>query len=279
MTADTLSVRSLTPALGAEVDSVDLSQELTEDAAHAIRDALSRFSVLFFHDQDLSPERHLQLARLLGTVESTPHPKFDQVDGVPEVSIVINDDQRPPDINVWHTDLTFRESPVRACLLYCLESPATGGDTLWSSLRAAYDHLSPGMRRYLQPLTARHRLPLQGIDPELLARAAAQPNAATHPVICELPENGARYLFVNPVYTERILDVPDYESRRILDLLFGLAQLPEHQLRFRWSAGCLAIWDNRCTQHYAAADYFPQRRVMHRVTVRGEPPQRATKDF
>ena len=139
-------------------------------------------------------------------------------------------------------------------------------------MRAAYQSLSPALQAYLKTLRARHRLPVDGIDPALLAKAPTQDTEAVQPVVCRIPETDQEYLFVNRVYTQRILDVPAHESAALLHMLGGLAEIPEFQVRFSWREGSLAIWDNRCTQHYAVADYYPQRRVMHRVTVAGAAP-------
>lgn len=272
MNGSELIVQPSTPTIGAEVSGLDLSAPLSEPLRTELRAALCRYSVLFFRDQDLQPTQQLELARAFGTVEETSHPKFEPAPGCPAVSVVVNDAERPPDVNVWHTDLTFRERPVAACVLYCVECPPSGGDTLWTSMRAAYQSLSPALQAYLKTLRARHRLPVDGIDPALLAKAPTQDTEAVQPVVCRIPETDQEYLFVNRVYTQRILDVPAHESAALLHMLGGLAEIPEFQVRFSWREGSLAIWDNRCTQHYAVADYYPQRRVMHRVTVAGAAP-------
>lgn len=272
MNGSEIRLQPSTPAIGAEISGLNLSGPLAEPVRAELRAALSRYSVLFFRDQDLAPAKQLEFASIFGAVEETPHPKFEPAPGCPAVSVVTNDADRPPDINVWHTDLTFRERPVAACVLYCAECPPSGGDTLWASMRAAYASLSGPLQAYLKTLRARHRLPVDGIDPALLAKAPTTDTETVHPVVCRLPETGQDYLFVNGVYTQRVTGLPGHESAAVLRMLCGLAEVPEFQVRFTWRPGSVAIWDNRCTQHYAVADYYPQRRVMHRATVAGAAP-------
>ena len=144
------------------------------------------------------------------------------------------------------------------------------GDTIWASMFAAYDRLSEPMKRFLEPYEAYHQLPLDGRPPELLQTVLGKPIAARHPVIRWVPEAQRRALFVNRVYTQRIEGLKKEESDAVLQGLFAIAESPDHQYRHSWKVGDTAIWDNRSTQHFAVADYWPQRRVMHRVAVKGE---------
>jgi taurine dioxygenase len=267
------TARRLTPALGAMIEEIDLSQPLTAVAATALHTALLEHEVLFFRGQPLSPKRQAELARLFGTLETKHHPKFGVIDGQPEVAIVVNDATRPPDIDVWHTDMTYLVQPPAATVLHCIECPANGGDTLWASLSSALRALSPELQRWLQDLRARHALRLDGIPMEIVRTLDEQRISAVHPVIRRHPESGTPCLFVNSVYTRNIEGMAETESRHLLSMLFEISQRPEHQVRFHWEPGSTAIWDNRCTQHYAIADYFPQRRVMHRVQVGGDEPR------
>ena len=152
-----LSIQKLSPALGASIDGVDLAQPLTSDVSEQIRSALFEHEVIFFRDQTLPPERHVALARLFGEPELTRHPKFEAVPDHPEVSIVINDAERPPDIDVWHTDMTFLEQPPAACVLHCIECPETGGDTLWAKpqFRVAGAVARPALPAARSPCPAR----------------------------------------------------------------------------------------------------------------------------
>ncbi|MEZ5500672.1 MAG: TauD/TfdA family dioxygenase [Steroidobacteraceae bacterium] len=257
--------RPITPAIGAEVSGLDLAAPLDESIAAFLRESLARFGVLSLRGQSLSPGRQVEIAALFGRPVADPHPKFGHVDGYPQVSIVINDEKNPPEINVWHADLTFRAQPGLACVLHCIELPATGGDTLWSSMAAAYDALSPAIKRLIEPLQAVHRLPVDGYPLE--AVMAMPDRESIHPVVRRHPVSGCACLYVNSVYTREIVGLSRNESRHLLAMLFEHVACPDFQMRYRWQQGSLVIWDNLLTQHYAAADYYPQRRVMHRVAV------------
>lgn len=262
----------LSPHLGANVIGLDLDKALDHDDKVALRQALAEHQVLFIRDQPLDATQQVLLAEAFGTPIKDGHPKFGFVDGREEVSLIINDADNPPDINVWHTDVTFANPPAGTCVLHCVETPpGGGGNTIWASMLAAYDALSPQMKAFLEPLDGYHQLPLDGFPPELIATAMGRNIATTHPVIRWIPEAGRAALFVNRVYTQRIEGLTRAESRGVLDALFATAESPDLQYRFAWQAGSTAIWDNRSTQHYAVADYFPARRVMHRVAVKGEP--------
>ncbi len=267
-----IRIQRLSPAIGALVEGIDLAIPLSADLAQQIRAALYAHEVIFFRDQDLPPARHVELARLFGEPELTRHPKFDAVPDHPEISIVINDAERPPDIDVWHTDMTFLEQPPAACVLHCVECPRTGGDTLWASLSSAWQALSPDLQALLQGRRARHALRLDGIPMTEIAKLGNRTISFAHPVARKHPASGRTALFVNSVYTRQIEGLREPESRHLLAMLFEMSQRPEHQVRFHWHPGSVAIWDNRCTQHYAIADYFPQRRVMHRVSIAGDTP-------
>ena len=257
--------------LGAEIIDVDLSSPIGENLAAELRQALADRQVLFLKGQPLSAQQQLGLARVFGEPMADAHPKFGCVDGIGEVSLVVNDRDNPPDINVWHTDTTFRDPPAGTCVLHCVEMPLGGsGDTIWASMFAAYDRLSELMKTFLGPLRAYHQLPLDGRPPELLQTVLGKPISATHPVIRWVPEAKRNALFVNRVYTQRIEGLSREESDAVLEGLFAIAESPDHQYRYSWQVGDTAIWDNRSTQHFAVADYWPQRRIMHRVAVAGE---------
>jgi taurine dioxygenase len=270
------TVRRLGPVLGAEIIGLDLSLPIGAGTAAALRSALGEHEVLFFRDQDLAPARHVELARVFGDPEVSSHPKFGVAEGHPEVAIVVNDAAHPPDINVWHTDMTFVDEPPAACVLYCVEPASLGGDTIWASMSAAWAALSAPLQAMLRGLTARHALRLDGIAPVAIAQLGDRQVSAVHPVVRLHPQSGRAALFVNSVYARRIEELPEEESRLLLSMLCELSVRPEFQVRFSWQRGSIAVWDNRCTQHYAVADYHPQRRIMHRVSVRGTRPTAAT---
>lgn len=270
------SVRRLEPALGAQIGALDLGRPIDADTAARLRQALGEHEVLFFRDQDLTPASQVELARAFGEPEPSSHPKFGHAEGHPEVAIVVNDAANPPDVNVWHTDMTFVDRPPSACVLYCVEPAPLGGDTIWASMSAAWRALSAPLQSLLLGLSARHSLRLDGIAMEQIRQLGDRQISAVHPLVRRHPETGRLSLFVNGVYTRRIEGLTEEESRALLPALCALAERPEFQVRFRWQRGSIAVWDNRCTQHYAVADYAPARRVMHRVTVAGDRPLAAT---
>ena len=266
-----MRIDRVSPTLGARVSDLDLS-ELDSACCEALRAALPMHGVLFLHTPEGDPAALLGLARIFGEPICNPHPKFGALPEYPKVSVVVNDAANPPDINVWHTDTTFMQVPAGVCVLQCQECPAEGGDTLWASMYAAHDALSPGLRAWLATLQAEHRLPLDTVSPALVRSLGEREIAALHPVVRWIPETGRRSLFVNRVYTKRIAGLHRMESSGLLSMLFDLAESPDFQVRLRWQPGDIAIWDNRITQHFATADYYPARRVMHRIALRGETP-------
>jgi taurine dioxygenase len=273
-----IAVKPLTPSIGAEIEGINLAR-LDDDGFAAVHQALLDHLVLFFRDQDITPREHLTFARRFGEVEP-PHPVFDRVPEAPEVSVIEQRGAQGIYNDEWHTDVSFRERPPLASILHCKVAPEVGGDTLWASMYAAYDGLSEGIKRLIEPLTAVHDITGGFMDVLLdqedgvakLQKAQAANPPVIHPVVRTHPETGRRALFVNRSFTVAIRGLSRVEGRGLLDLLLAHAELPSHQVRFRWRAGSLAIWDNRCTQHFAAADYAPHHRKMHRVTVIGDKP-------
>ncbi len=265
-----------TLALGAEIRGVDLSNVKSNKIYDEIADALWRYHVVFFEGQDLSGEAHLSLARSLGKPEV--HEIFDSDDDYPEISILENDNKRPPEINTWHTDTTFRDKPSACSILYCQISN-DGGDTMWLNQHLAFNQLSSPIREMLLEMEAEHDILNYYSGTEMLEGAGGEEKAkklreshpiVRHPVIVKHPRSGIPCLMVNPTHTKRLLGVRKLESDRLLSLLYEHLQSPEFQVRYKWSPGSIAIWDNLATQHYALADYFPQKRKMRRITVEGE---------
>jgi taurine dioxygenase len=274
-----MQVKPLTPTIGALVEGVDLSQPVSADLAGAIRQALLTHQVLFFEDQDLTPVQHRDFAAKFGALHT--HPLYPGVPEAPELFVLDNHAGNPTDNDAWHTDVTFIETPPMGSILYAKSLPANGGDTVWASMRAAYEALSPSFREFLAGLDAVHDFargfPARGIvakgaGADKHAQAAEQHPPVLHPVVRTHPETGADGLFVNYGFTERIKGLRRAESDAILNMLFAHVQKPEFQVRFRWSEGALAFWDNRVTQHYAVNDYLPNRRIMNRATVLGDRP-------
>ena len=230
--------------------------------------------MVFFRDQHLSPERHKALGRRLG--ELHVHPAAPTLPGHPEV-MVIRADERSKVVagNGWHTDVSCDERPPLGTILYLTQIPSSGGDTMFASMYAAYDDLSDTMKAFLAPLRAKHesRHVYAGRygSKEEDSRDGSFPEAF-HPVVRTHPVTGRKALYVNRAFTTRILGLSTTESRAVLDLLFAHQENPKYQCRFRWQPNSVAMWDNRCAQHYAIWDYFPQVRSGVRVSIIGDRP-------
>ena len=269
------SIRTLTPAIGAEVSGISLREPLPQHAQAALRALLVECGVLFFRGQHLTPSQQVAFARGFGAL--TPaHPLVGGLDDEHPEVLVLDSAAYPLGVgtktdgtsynNRWHTDVTFSEVPPMGAVLCAQSVPDTGGDTLWASLTAAYDALSAPMRALLDPLSASHDA--SSAFPK--GRGGDLP-PVTHPVVRVNPDSGRRGLFVNPVFTQHIVGLADDESESLLRFLYAHSTTPERTVRWAWQAGDVAVWDNRSTAHYACADYAT-RRVMHRVTVAGERP-------
>ncbi len=267
-----LSIKRSSPALGVEVEGIDLASRLTPDQFEAIRTALLENQVLFFRDQVLTPDEQKAFGLKFGKLHIHPAP-LGVLQRHPEV-IVIKADETSSRIagETWHSDVSCDAEPPMASILYLAEVPPIGGDTLFASMYAAHDALSDSMRRFLSGLTAIHdgsrnyegRRPVSGPDHEF--------PRAEHPVIRTHPETGRNSLFVNRMFTTRIVQLSEHESGTILEMLFRHVENPAFQCRFAWKPGSVAFWDNRCTQHLALWDYFPHRRLGYRVTICGDQP-------
>jgi taurine dioxygenase len=274
-----LKITPVSPAIGALVEGIDLRQALDDDQRAAIEAALLDHQVLFFREQPLSPAQQARFARRFGDLHI--HPIYPNVPQQPEILILDTAVTDVRDNALWHTDVTFLATPAMGAVLSAQQVPAWGGDTLWASGGAAYEALSAPLRALLEGLTASHdftlSFPLERFasTAEDLARYEAtrrQHPPLSHPVVRTHPVCGRKALFVNPGFTRRINELSEAESTAILQLLFAHATRPEFTVRWRWQAGDVAFWDNRCTQHYAVDDYRPARRVMHRATVLGDVP-------
>jgi taurine dioxygenase len=268
-----INVDPITPIIGAEVTDVDLNAVDDETWAEVER-AFADHLVVFFSDQHLSPERHKALGRRLG--ELHVHPAAPTLPGHPEV-MIIHADERSKVVagNGWHTDVSCDERPPLGTILYLTQTPSSGGDTMFASMYAAYDDLSDTMKAFLGPLRAKHesRHVYAGRygSKEGDSRDGNFPEAM-HPVIRTHPVTGRRALYVNRAFTTHILGLSTTESRALLDLLFAHQENPKYQCRFRWQPNSVAMWDNRCAQHFAIWDYFPEVRSGVRVSVIGDRP-------
>jgi alpha-ketoglutarate-dependent taurine dioxygenase len=269
-----LDIRPLSPIIGAEVHGVDLAAELDEPTIAGIRAALNTHHVIFFRGQHLTPERQEAFAARFGQV-TEGHPVIPALEGNSKVLAI---DSREDRANWWHTDVTFLETPAMASLLYMVEAPAVGGDTMWSSLQDAYDGLAEPVREMCDKLIAIH------FDPwfaaEVDERGGYDWNGerkpkllpALHPVVRTHPETGRNGLFVNSHFTQTLLGLSKLESNALLEMLYHHCERPEYTCRFHWESGSVAFWDNRATLHYAIDDYGQAVRLAHRVTLRGDRP-------
>ncbi len=265
-------------SLGVDVLGLDLGAALDDATIAAVERALATHGVLFFRDQTLSPEAQVALGRRFGTLDV--HPAYSREGFPPALAILEHSGEHPSLIEEWHTDMTFRACPPLGSILQARVAPAVGGDTLWSSMHAAWEGLSDRLRRLLVDMTAvhdfrqgfRHSLATPGGAERLAAAVAANP-PVEHPVVRRHPVTGRPGLFVNPLFTTHLVGVREAESRALLDLVHRHATAPEYTVRFRWAPGSVAFWDNRATQHRPVNDHGAQHRLMHRVTIQGDPPE------
>ena len=264
-------------SLGAEISGVNLTEPLSDEAFEAIEAALVEHEVIVFRGQDISSDDLITFGRRFG--ELTVHPFAPREGETPELIKFTNDEVTPPfGTDVWHSDETFRAEPPRATMLCAKVVPALGGDTMYASMTAALEGLSDRMQQFISGLEAIHNIqPFKSLfgnsekERKNLHRYELEYPPQIHPVVRIHPVSGRKVLFVNPQFTVAIKDMDERESRSLLDVLFAQALIPEYQYRHHWAAHTIAMWDNRSVQHYAVHDYYPQRRDMERVTIRGGP--------
>ena len=270
-------IQRLSATFGVEVHGLDLKQPLSREIFNAFEAALVEHKVLIVRDQDMTTEQHVALSRMFGELEV--HPMRPQ-GAFPEILVLDNHRDNPVlSTDVWHSDTTFRKNPTKYTILRCQIMPKIGGDTLFADMEAAYRGLSPRFRRMIDGLTAVHdfrnfRVLFKNTEEDqakLRKMEELFPNP-THPVVRTHPTSGQKCIFVNPQFTTRITDLEPEESDAILRVLFSQVNVPEYQFRVRWSPGTIVFWDNRSTQHYAANDYYPERRRMERTAVAGDIP-------
>jgi taurine dioxygenase len=271
----TIQVTPCSPVIGAEIRGVDLRQPLSDDQWSEVRDAFHRYSVIFFRDQQaMTPEQHVVLGKRFGPLHI--HPAAPHMEGHPEVFVIhAHKDSKIANGEFWHSDVSCDTEPPLGSILQIHLLPPSGGDTLFASMSAAYDDLSPRMKQYLEGLNAVHesehiyrgRYSDRGVSD-----AGKVYPTAVHPIIRTHVDTGKKSLFVNRTFTTRIEGLPEDESKAVLQFLFNHAESPWYQTRFSWRANDVAMWDNRCTQHMAIWDYWPNERKGNRVTVKGERP-------
>jgi taurine dioxygenase len=275
-----IEVRPISGAGGAEIHGVDVSRDLDAETVTEIRDALNEHSVVFFRDQTLDVAQHKAFARRFG--EIFIHPNFNGMTEDPEVVMVRRE---PGDTSYvgesWHTDTTMCPEPPMGAILYGIEVPPYGGDTLFANQMAAYEALSDGMKKMLAGLNAVHSDINQagpqagknkGRSTKQRDDSAWRETRSLHPVVRSHPETGRKMLFVNAGYTIGLEGMTEAESRPLLNFLFEHGNRPEFTFRFRWQKGSIAFWDNRSTKHLALGDTGPFRREMRRIQICGDRP-------
>ena len=274
-------VKPVSGALGAEVTGVDLSRPLDEDTFDGIHAAFLEHLVLFFPDQHLDPAALIAFGRKFGELDI--HPFLPNLEDHPE--IVLLQKKETADTNVgngWHSDLSFLETPPVGSILYALNVPPYGGDTLFANMYLVYESLSDGLKQMLGGRFAVHdytrifleaaRLGRTKASAEDIEAASENIPPVEHPIFRTHPETGRKLLYVNPFFTSHFKDMTPDESRPLLEYLYQQTAKPEFTCRYRWRDNTVALWDNRCTQHYAVNDYHGHRRTMHRITIRGDRP-------
>lgn len=274
----TLDIRPTAGALGADIGGGDLSQSLSDDIIAEIRQALLDHLVIFFRDQDITPDQHMDFAKRFGDI--VEYPLVKGLEGYPQIMTVVKLEHEKHNFGgLWHTDTTYLEKPPLGSILVARELPPYGGDTEFANMYMAYDTLSEGMKKLLDPL--------QGVSVSNLPRVKQTRQArvddsskvktdtvltAIQPVIRTHPETGKKLLFVNGAHTIRFEGMSDEESAPLLKYLFEHQTRAEFTCRFRWAPGSIAFWDNRSTQHNPINDYQGFKRVMHRITLAGDKP-------
>ena len=264
-------------ALGAEIRGIDLRDALDDDTAAAIRGAFLEHQVVFFRNQKLGPAELLSCAACFG--EPVEYPFAEGIPGSPFVTEIVKEPHERINFGgEWHSDTAYLERPPQATLLYAVEVPAAGGDTLYRDMYRAYAQLSPGMRAMLRRMRAVNTAGLLGREKRDGYASVRAKNVdrldmcAEHPVVRTHPETGRAALYINETHTLRFRGMTREESLPLIAHLCRNAVRPELGFRLRWRPGTLAVWDNRCVQHYALNDYHGHRRVMRRVIVAGEEP-------
>jgi taurine dioxygenase len=281
MAVATMQTTRIAGSLGAEISGVSLAENLSDETVHEIRQALLEHLVVFFRDQTLTPEQQIAFARRFGPLEE--HDFVKGMQDYPEIIRVVKEaDETTLNFGgAWHSDVTHQQCPALGSVLYAIDVPPYGGDTLFSNQYLAYETLSSGMKEMLDGMIAIHtaRGPFapdgrskgnwKNMQVETSERAYEE---MEHPVIRTHPETGRKLLFVNRTFTTRFKDMTEQESAPLLEYLFRHASQERFTCRFRWTPGAVAFWDNRAVLHYALNDYTGYRREMHRVAISGDRP-------
>ncbi len=270
----TLDVQPLTPHIGAEIRGVDCARDLSDETIAEIRQVWLERLVVFFPEQSLDNDTQVAFASRFGEL-TEGHPVEQTLAGRPEVQPI---DSLKDRTNFWHTDVTFMSTPPMASMLRAVVLPDAGGDTMWADTRRAYETLAPPLQRLCDELVAIHydeyyaSVVANGGGNVWDGKKLARLLPVQHPVVRIHPETGRPNLFVNPQFTAGLAGFDGAQSRALLNLLYEHMTQPEFVVRYRWQPGTVAFWDNRATMHFGIYDYGDERRVMHRVILRGDRP-------
>jgi taurine dioxygenase len=282
MAYQTIEVQPIAGALGAEIRGVDLADDLSNQAFDEIYQAFLDHHTIVFRDQDLTPQQQVAFGRRFG--KPNIYPFVEGLAEAPEIfEILKTEDEKENFGGAWHSDTTYLEVPPMATMLYCKEAPDVGGDTLFANTVLAYETLSDGLKDTLDGLQAVYSAALasrggrkdfrdthKGMKNQDLEKA--EDLEAVHPVVRTIPQNGRKSLYLNKPHTTNFVGWTAEESKSLIDYLADHCVRPEFTCRLNWRPSTLAVWDNRCAQHFAINDYHGQRRRMHRMTIEGEIP-------
>ena len=271
-----INIKPTAGNVGVEIHGVDLSKKVSDSLFNEIRDAFIDNGLIFFRDQNLTPEEHIRFAKQWGKININRF--FAKVDGYDQVAEVLKEPDQKGNIGgEWHTDHSYDQIPALGSILLAKEIPSSGGDTLFACMYKAYENLSDGMKVTLEGLNAVHssrHIFGEGSDYSKsskgrIGNSELATQDAIHPVIITHPESKKKALYVNRAFTLRFEGWTSEESRPLLDYLYDHAAGENNTTRFKWSPGSIAFWDNRCTWHNALNDYHGERRLMHRITIEG----------
>jgi taurine dioxygenase len=274
-----ITVRPIAGALGAEIDGVDIAAGLDAETSAEVRQALLDHLVIFFRDQEITPDAYMAFASAFGT--PAEYPMLPGIEGYPLITEIAKyEHERSNFGGIWHADTTYLDTPPMGTMLYALEVPPYGGDTLFANQYLAYETLTETFRKLLDGLvgvSTSAKADVSKTREDMIRnageRATMKECHAEHPVVRTHPETGRKCLFVNVAHTSHFKGMTEEESAPILNYLFQHQVRPEFTCRFRWRKGSLAFWDNRAAQHNPINDYHGHRRVMRRITLRGERPR------
>ena len=272
----TINVKPLSGNIGAEIDGVNL-KKISKEQFKEIKIVFGKYGVIFFRNQNLSPEEEIIFAELWGEININRF--FTNLEGYPKIALVSKEPDQKKNIGgAWHTDHTYDLEPAMGSILFAHQVPKKGGDILFSSMYAAYETLSDGLKDTLKNMYGRHssrhvfgtsRAERNDDTVGRIINSDKAKQDAIHPVVITHPQTGKKALFVNPTFTLGFDGWSDEESKPLLSYLYSHATKPEFTCRFKWEEGSIAFWDNRSTWHLAVNDYHGQRRLMHRITING----------